>query len=237
MDPRRIRLVLLRTHHGRNLGAVARVAHNFGLERLVLAELGAVRWPDARSTAVRSEHLLEAAERATDLREAVAGCAWVVGTTSRRLPGQRDLDPAAVATELAARSRAGEEVALVFGEERVGLSNRDLVLCHDTSIIPTTAQLPSLNLAQAVLVYAWELARHRPGPDSAPSPRATEADYARLEEALRQLVERVRFAEPDRPRHGVQDILHTLKRAGLTPREARLWEALLRRSARRVEPD
>ena len=159
MDPSRIRVVLLRTHHGQNLGAVARALKNFGLSRLVLAELGDVHWDEARRTAVRSEALLETAERTEDLRSALAGTSYAVGTSMRRLPGQRDLHPREVAAELAARSDA-EEVALVFGPERVGLSNKDLLECSDVSVIPTSPQLPSLNLAQSVLLYAWELFQH-----------------------------------------------------------------------------
>lgn len=230
MLPANIRIVLLRTHNGQNLGAIARALNNFGLSRLVLADLQDVRWADARQTAVRSVELLETAERAPSLEAAIEGCSWVVGTTMRRVAGQRDLHPRAVAEELAARSET-ESVALVFGEERVGLTNEDLVRCHDTSVIPT-AQLGSLNLAQAVLLYAWEISQHSQRGAPAPAARADEGAYRVIEAALRRFAETTGFAEPDRPRHGIQDLLQTLKRAGLTPREARLWRAMLERASR-----
>lgn len=225
----RIRIVVLRTRHGKNLGGVARALNNFGLPSLVLADLGDVDWTDARQMAVRSTHILEQAKRSPDLRSAVEGCTWVVGTTMRAIPGSRALTPQEVAREMAARSDE-EDLALVFGEERVGLTNRDLLHCHDISVIPTTAALPSLNLAQAVMIYAWELFRAGPAPSRPQSKRAEEGAYERIDRALRDLVEIVGFAEPDRPRHGVLDLMHTLKRSGLTPREARLWEAVLRRA-------
>ena len=206
MNPSRIRIVLLQTHHGKNLGAVARALANFGLPNLVLAELGAVNWADVNQTAVRAKHITEGARRVPSLAAAVEGCAWVVGTTMRRRPGQRDLHPRQTAERLAELSRA-HDVAIVFGAERTGLSNRDLLSCHDVSIIPTSPELPSLNLSQAVLLYAWELYNARQF-DAPPSPpRATEEEYGQLEDALRGHLDRRGFADPDRPRHGVADLL------------------------------
>ena len=226
MNPARIRFVLLRTHHGKNLGAAARALANFGLPNLVLAELGAVDWSDVDQTAVRAKHITEGARRVATLERAIDGCAWVVGTTMRSLPGQRHLHPRAVAEHLAAVSLT-QDAAIVFGPERTGLTNRDLLLCHDVSVIPT-AHMPSLNLSQAVLLYAWELFAQRARAPAPHPERATGHDYDRLEAAMRAYLARARFADPDRPRHGVIDLMQTLKRAGLSPREARLWEAVLR---------
>ena len=224
-----LRIVLLRTHHGKNLGAVARAMNNFGLSNLVLADLGAVRWSDVHQMAVRSDHLTEGARRVESLEAAVEGCAWVVGTTMRARPGQRHLHPREVAEQLVALA-AHQPVALVFGEERVGLTNEDLLRCHDVSVIPT-AGLGSLNLAQAVLLYLWEIGQAR-GELSAPADPATRAtveDYARVETALRAHLARSGFADPDRPRHGARDLMQTLERAGLTRREANLWITALSR--------
>lgn len=229
-----MRIVLLRTQFGRNLGAVARALNNFGMTRLVLAELGNVCWNDVNQTSVRSKHVTEAADRVASLEEAIAGCTYVVGTTMRSVAGRRAVSPSAAAQALAARSET-EEVALVFGEERIGLTNDDLLRCHDTSVIPT-AELPSLNLAQAVVVYAYELNRQLDRARPTVAPGADEADYAGIGDALRTHMGSAGFADPDRPRHGVLDLVQTLKRAGLTPREARLWRAVLSGRAS-PEPD
>lgn len=244
MNPSNVRFVLLRTHHGKNLGSVARVLANFGYSNLVLAELGAVDWMDVEQTAVQSRHITDGAPRVENLEAAVAGCAWVVGTTMRPRPGHRNLHPQEVAEQVAALSDA-HPVAIVFGGERTGLSNHDLLKCHDVSVIPTAPQLPSLNLAQAVLVYAWALfargRRSMPGAPTLAAPaagvpapeRATDYDYDRVEAALRAHLSTRDFADPDRPRHGVIDLMQTLKRSGLSPREAKLWEAVLRPGHRR----
>ncbi len=229
MDPARVRIVLLRTHDGKNLGAVARVLKNFGFTRLILADLGPVDFAGVNQMAVQSQDVIASAQRATSLEAALEGCTWVVGTTMRRLPGQRDLTPRQVAVEATERVQEGD-IALVFGEERIGLTNQDLLVCHDVSVIPTTHALRSLNLAQAVLVYVWELFNRVEAPQRPPAARAQQADYQRLEMALRAQLQRGGFADPDRPRHGAKDLIQTLMRAGLTVDEAKLWEAALRKS-------
>ena len=226
MSAERVRVVLLRTHNGKNLGAVARAMNNFGLHRLVIADVGPVDWSDVNQMAVRSGDITAAAPRVPDLAAAVAGCSYVVGTSMRRRPGQRHLSPRAAAEALVAHARSGE-VALVFGEERVGLTNQDLLACHDVSAIPTAPELGSLNLAQAALLYLWELFQVLEAPAGpAPEPRATEEAYAQVEAALRGHLERCGFADPDRPKNGVRELVQSLKRAGLTPHEARLWGAV-----------
>lgn len=228
----RVRFVLLRPRFAQNVGAAARALHNFGTGRLVLAELdeGHLDEAEARRTAVRSEHLLEAAPRVPSLEAAVEGCAYVVGTTGRPPPGRPVLPPREAAERLLERGRT-QDVALVFGGERTGLTHRELLLCHELSVIPTAA-LPSLNLAQAVLLYAWTLAGVVDDGLPAPTTRADEAQYAQIEAALRRHLEAVAFCDPDRPGHGVLDLIQTLKRAGLTPAEARLWQAVLHARAR-----
>lgn len=226
----RIRIVMLRTHNGMNLGAVARAMNNFGLSNLVLADLGSVNWPDVDRMAVRSSALIEQARRVDSLQAAVEGCTWVVGTSMRALAGQRQLPPAKVAEGLVERA-ATEDVAIVFGEERVGLTNQDLLRCHDVSAIPTSPELPSLNLAQAALVYLWEIAKAQ-GQVRAELPSAAaadEKDYREIERTLRARMLSSGFSDPDRPRHGALDLIQSLKRAGLTKAEVRLWQAVLQK--------
>jgi tRNA/rRNA methyltransferase/tRNA (cytidine32/uridine32-2'-O)-methyltransferase len=98
--------------------------------------------------------------------------------------------------------------------------------------VPTAPEQPSLNLAQAVMVYAYELqlASRMSGRTPEAEPRATEALLAQVEHALREVLERSQFADPDRPGHGVAELAHGLRRAGLSEAEARLWQAALRRA-------
>ncbi len=154
------RIVLLRPRNPENLGAVARAMKNLGLDDWAIAALGTHDFEGARRVAVHAEELLDRPRVVLTLDEAVADCAWVVGTSSRRVRGKRSLSPTEVAREARARAAEGE-TAIVFGDERSGLTNVELDRCHDLSVIPTAGAQPSMNLAHAVVVYGWELRRAR----------------------------------------------------------------------------
>jgi tRNA/rRNA methyltransferase len=228
-----VRLVLLRPRNPENLGAIARAMKNFGLGDWAIAELGTHDFDAARRVAVHAEEVLDRPRIVRTLDEAVADCAWVVGTSSRRVRGKRRLSPGEVAREALARAREGR-TALVFGDERSGLTNAEIDRCHDLSAIPTSEGQPSMNLAQAVVVYAWELRRAALGEEAPPARAvrgATDAELRRVEDALRSALRGRGFlAGPER--HAVKDLLAGLRRARLTRREARLWLAALRTLAR-----
>jgi tRNA/rRNA methyltransferase len=213
---------------------------NFGLEDWAIAELGTHDFAAMRRVAVHAEELLDRPRLVRTLDEAVADCTWVVGTSSRRVRGQRLLAPWEVAREAIERSRGGR-TALVFGDERSGLTNAEVRRCHDLSVIPAEAAQPSLNLAQAVLVYAWEVRRalsdaahgaSRAGAGGAKAgaeagAEATDAELTRVEAALRAALREGGFLRgPER--HAVRDLMAALRRARLGKREARLWETALR---------
>lgn len=225
-----VRLVLLRPRIPENLGAVARVMKNFGLDDWAIASLGTHDFAAARRVAVHAEDLLDRPRVVRTLDEAVADCAWVVGTSSRRVRGKRRLSPQDVAREALARAAEGR-TAIVFGDERDGLTNAEVERCDDLSAIPAADAQPSLNLAQAALVYAWEL--RRAALEAAPPSRArgvegaTDAELVRVEDALREALREAGFlAGPER--HAVRDLASALRRARLSRREARLWLAALR---------
>jgi tRNA/rRNA methyltransferase len=225
-----MRLVLLRPRNPENLGAVARAMKNFGLSDWAIAELGTHDFAAMRRVAVHAEELLDRPRLVRTLDEAVADCAWVVGTSSRRVRGKRLLTPEEVAREAVARAAEGR-TAVVFGDERSGLTNAEVLRCHDLSVIPTEAEQPSLNLAQAVLVYAYELRRALPraarGAARGAGTGASDAELSRVEDALRSALRDGGFLRgPER--HGVRDLMDALRRARLGRREARLWETALR---------
>jgi tRNA/rRNA methyltransferase len=206
---------------------------NFGLDDWAIAALGTHDFDAARRVAVHAEDLLERPRVVRTLAEAVADCAWVVGTSSRRVRGKRRLSPEEVAREALARAAEGC-TALVFGDERSGLTKDEIDRCHDLSAIPTDDAQPSMNLAQAVVVYAWELRRAAlaaPPPRASPA-AATDAELVGIEDALRAALREAGFlAGPER--HALRDLVATLRRARLTRREARLWLAALRTLGRR----
>jgi len=237
-----LRIVLVRPHNPENIGAVARAMRNFELHDWAIVALGTHDFAAARRVAVHAEELLDRPRLCATLDEAVADCAWVVGTSGRTSRGRQRLRPEAVGREAAAR-RPGR-TAVVFGEERSGLTAAELDRCHAISAVPTSIAQPSLNLAQAVLLYAWEFRRAGSGPvegeapagagpgEAAPPRRrtgalATDAQLLAVESALRDLLRSGGFlAGPER--HAVRDLVGVLRRGTPSPREARLWETALR---------
>jgi TrmH family RNA methyltransferase len=183
--------------------------------------------PRARTLAVGAEDVLGSARLAASLEEAVADCSWVVGTSGptrlRPPPLDRDAFPAEAA-------RRPGRVALVFGDERTGLRRDELARCHALTRIPSDARQPTLNLAQAVCVYAYALSR---GPErrarGAPRP-GTDADLRRLEGVLEDVLRSARFVRPGRA--GVAPLVDPWRRSGLTRAEIRLWESAIRVLAR-----
>jgi tRNA/rRNA methyltransferase len=231
-----VRIVLLRPRNPQNLGAAARAMKNFGLDDWVIVELGTHDFAAARRVAVNAEELLDRPRLVRTLDEAVADCAWVVGTSSRRVRGMRRLLPGAVAAEVLAR--APGRTAIVFGDERSGLSNEDVARCHDLSTVPSSAEQPSLNVAQALVVYGYALAAAAqaapPSPGAGSSPiSASDGELQGVEAALRELLRDGGFLRgPER--HALRDLAATLRRARLSRAEARLWNAALRCVGRRL---
>lgn len=151
--------VLVRPHYPENVGAAARAIKTMGITRLALVKPGRLAVPEhemALKMAVKSWDVLESAGRFATLAEAVNGASCVFGTTSRR--GVSGIISPRRAAELSvARAQQGESLAFVFGNEKTGLSEPDLALCREIVRIPIAADQPSINLAQAVQLVAYEL--------------------------------------------------------------------------------
>ncbi len=224
------RIVLLRPRNADNLGAIARAMKNFGLDDWVVVSPNPklLEVPGLNRLAVHAGELLESVRRVESLEAAVADCTWVVGTTMRRIDGRRRLAPHAVA-----QRAPTEKLALVFGDERSGLTNEDLAQCHDVSAIPTHEAQPSLNLSQAVLVYAYEL--WQAGLESKPAPLQAAADDALLRQvrgALETALTSAGFLRDDR--QALDALVTPLTRARLTKKEGELWQAAMRAVAKRL---
>ena len=153
----RIRVVLCRPSHPGNIGAAARAMKTMGLSDLRLVRPRAFPDPEAEARATGAVDVLETAKIEDSLADALAGAVFVVALSARR----RDLGPAIGAPrEMAARllaEAAGGPVALVFGNESVGLSNDEIQQCHAAVTIPTNPEFSSLNLGSAVQVLCYEL--------------------------------------------------------------------------------
>jgi TrmH family RNA methyltransferase len=153
-------VILVRPRNPLNIGAAARAMSNFGARRLRLVNPYAVAFREARS-AVGASSVLKNAEEFKTVADAIADCSLVVGTTAVRNralqhPLKR-LDESA-GTEIRKQFAVGR-VALLFGSEKIGLTNEDFSHCHWLLNIPTVEGHISMNLGQAVAVCLYELAR------------------------------------------------------------------------------
>ncbi len=224
------RLVLLRPRNADNLGAIARAMKNFGLTDWVVVSPNPLLMeaPGLNRLAVKAFDLIESVRQVDTLAQAVADCTWVVGTTMRVVEGQRRMTPRDLA-HLSAE-RGDDTWALVFGDERHGLVNEDIAQCHALSFIPSAETQPSLNLAQAVVIYGYELAMAQRGVVTPPGPTlADDAQVRELKNALDSGLKATGFLRPVGQGHQVVDeLLAPLVRGRLTKKEANLWAAAFR---------
>jgi TrmH family RNA methyltransferase len=154
-----LRVVLVSSRNPLNIGAAARAMSNFGFLRLRVVNPFDPAFREARS-AVGAAAVLADAEQYESVAEAVADCKLVVGTTA---VGVRDLNHPLRTLEKAARlirkQLPSGKVAVLFGSEKFGLSNKDFSHCHWLTRIPTREDHRSMNLGQAVAVCMYELSR------------------------------------------------------------------------------
>ncbi|WP_409306533.1 tRNA (cytosine(32)/uridine(32)-2'-O)-methyltransferase TrmJ [Pectobacterium sp. B1J-3] len=152
-----IRIVLVETSHTGNMGSVARAMKTMGLSQLYL--VNPLVKPDSQAIALAAgaSDVIGHATLVTSLDQALEGCSLVVGTSarSRTLPWPM-LEPRECGVR-AVQEAEHAPVALVFGRERVGLTNDELQKCHYHVAIPANPEYSSLNLAMAVQILAYEV--------------------------------------------------------------------------------
>jgi tRNA/rRNA methyltransferase len=230
----RIRIVLVRPKFASNVGAVARAMANTGLSRLVLvAPQSDPLSKEARKSSARAESILRSARRVDELTDALEDVVYTVGASCRGgLYRERmELAPEAVAAEAVARARGGH-VAVLFGPEDNGLTNEELLRCDAVLRIPSADEYPSLNLAQAVMVVAYEVFRaasnpRRPAGPVGPltGPKEAPADAAltdRLMQQYRQALLKIGYLRPENPEHLLFPLRAVLSRAQPTRKEAQI---------------
>ena len=209
-----------------------------GLSRLCLVGARAdVAAPEARALAYGAWDVLDGAARAGSLAEAVRSSVLVAGTSGRVFEGEV-FSPRRLAEEGGGRSGPGR-TSIVFGPEQSGLSREELALCHLTVHVPTHEGQPSLNLAQAVLVVAYELrlaslAAPAPSPARPHEADLTPATSGEWEDALRDFRDAalgIGYLNPQNPDRLLAEWRHLLARAVPTRREVTLLRGLARQMA------
>jgi TrmH family RNA methyltransferase len=228
-----VEIVLVRPSRPANVAAACRAMKNMGLRALWIVEPPeSLDAPEARALAYGAWDVLDGARRAASLLEAVARSVAVVGTTGRDVPGV--LSPRRLAAEADARAGSGP-LSLVFGPEATGLTRAELDLCHALVHVPTDPAQPSLNLAQAVLLLAYEmrlasLGRPAPGPEAL-GPRAPAGDLEQAVSELRGALLAVGYLDPASPDRVLTELRRLIARSGPSAREVVLLRGLARQIA------
>ncbi|MGH7773927.1 MAG: RNA methyltransferase [Candidatus Binatia bacterium] len=224
-----IRILLVEPKGSGNIGSVARAMKNMGLKDLSIVGGGRTKSFWARAMAVHAGEILNGAHRFTTLREAVADCALVVGTTCRAgLYRSHSRSPQEVATKIVAAAHSGK-TAIVFGPEDHGLSNRDLKYCQWLITIPAHPDYPSLNVAQAVMICLYEifLAAMKTAPREMIT-RAPAESVERLFDRMRRSLLKIGFLDSQNPEHILLALRRILGRAGLEEKDVRILNGLFR---------
>ena len=228
----RIRFVLANTSHPGNIGSAARAIRTMGFHHLTLVAPAQFPHGDAYALAAGAIDVLDRARVVATLPEALADSTLVLGATARmRGVSLDEWSPRDAAARALEAATAGREVALVFGNERAGLSNDEIKLCHAAVHIPSDPDYSSLNLAQAVQVVAYELrmavlhgVSTRVGNLDAP---ASGAELEGFFEHLAQTLDDIEFHKGRSPRTIMRRLRKLFMRAAPDQRELRVLRGIL----------
>lgn len=226
-----IRIVLVDPNHPGNIGAAARAMKNMGLTELHLVRPRLFPSVDATARASGADDVLDAAYVHQDFEDAIGACGLVVGTSARQRHLPWDLvEPRECAAQIAQAGQAGE-AAIVFGSERIGLTNTELARCNLLVTIPTDARYSSLNLGMAVQVIAYELwlamRPQAPPPPPRDVPLATATEMLRLYEHIEQVLEDIDFRDRTGGGHLMARIRRLFNRAQLDQNEMNILRGIL----------
>jgi tRNA/rRNA methyltransferase len=229
--------VLVRPQMGENIGAAARAMANFGLSQMRVVD-PRDGWPNPKAVAMASGagRLLDEAMLAGDVASAIADCQLVLATTARpRGLVKEVLTPEAAMALARGRIAAGELVAVLFGPERAGLENEDIAPANAIVSVPVDPAFPSLNLAQCVLLMAYEWRRAGPGPTSIePRDTASAGEMQALADHWEERLDEAGFFfPPEKAAHMKLNLRNLWSRLPLTRADAQILHGALRQLLRR----
>ena len=227
----RFSFVLVRPKSSGNIGAAARALKNMGFADLRLVAPPHYDRDRATARAVHAADLLDSARIYPDFLSAIDDCTIVVGTTARSGPYRNAALPLREAAAELAEFAPANRIAIAFGPEDFGLTNEDLKLCHRLITIPTAPAYPSLNLSQAVMVTAYELAAAlgaTPSRESPVEPFAPAGEVAAMFDRLTQALIYIGFIAEDNHDHIIFALRVLLGRSGIHSRELDILNGIAR---------
>ena len=221
-----VRFVLVEPQEAGNVGAAARVIRNFGSGELWIVGAHPPLFPVAGWWASGADEVLEGAQFRDTLHEAIGDAHLTIATTSMRgRTSPVDLQPSGVAT-LFEELPADHTLALVFGREDHGLTREEVMACQQTASIPTNPVFPTMNLAQSIGIFAYELSSatmSRPG-----RIRPTAALVERMHERMQSMLVETGFLHGNNADRIYDDLRAIAGRADLDERETTIVLGILR---------
>ncbi|MFT7185341.1 MAG: tRNA (cytidine32/uridine32-2'-O)-methyltransferase [Pseudohongiellaceae bacterium] len=254
-----VRVVLMRTTHPGNIGAVARAMKNMGLNQLCLVNGADESSQEARRRASGAESVLESAVVTSSIDEALDGVQLVIGASARSrkmvwpLMNPRDCASLIVKNVFDSKSLKPTQVALLFGQEASGLSNEELQRCHYHVNIPAVADFSSLNLAMAVQLVCYEIrmAMLLDNTNDAPNiltrsilssddagwdePPAAVEDVESFFRHLEETLIKIGFHDPEKPRLLMARLRRLYQRAHLDKMEVNILRGILSASQKHTK--
>ena len=235
-----VKVVLVGTTHPGNIGAAARAIKNMGIFNLALVKPKEFPSDIAIYRSKAAKDILENAEIYETLKDAIAGCKLIVGTSARaRSVPWPVFNPRDAAEEMRKISKQGN-VAIVFGREDRGLTNDELGLCNFHVHIPSDPKYSSLNLSQAVQILAYEI-RLAYSRDEVISEVKWDVDLAnneqteRLIDHMEELMQDVEFYDVENPRKLLLRVRRFFKRSKIDVMEANIFRGLFSSIQKRLK--
>lgn len=235
-----IRFVLVEPKESGNIGASARAIKNMGFRNLALVKPPARIGEEAGWFAHGAQDILDRAQSYPTLAEAIGDCGLVVGTTRRTGKRRRVFLPLDETIVRIIRYARNNRIAILFGREAKGLSNIEIEQCGLLLKIPSAPQQPSLNVAQAVLIVAYELMKAEydvpspKNPESLVPHRDMNALYGRVSQTLK-LLDYIARGDRDLEAKIMLNLKHFIGRAGLAEWELNMLHGIIGQIERKIK--
>ncbi len=227
---KRVRIVLVDTQDGANIGSACRAAKTMGIERLVIVGDREYDEDRVRTLALHASDVWENAERFSTLEDALRGSIFTVGATRRRGKFRKmsSYSPEQLADKL--KALPDGDISIVFGRESDGLRDDEVAMCSSIVTIDTSERFPSLNLSQAVQIICYALfkgaGKYQGG--------MTAVTHGRIREAGHEMADHLEaigyFKLADERKWTEQLLVDILERAALSESEMQRFEKIFRKA-------
>ncbi|NTU42333.1 MAG: RNA methyltransferase [Nitrospirales bacterium] len=221
--------ILIDTLESGNIGAAARAMKNLGFSRLELVSPRNFPSDEAGWFAHGAEDILASAKVYRKLETALQEKTVIIGTTRRSGKRRGSVQPIREAAQEIRRCAENNTVAILFGREDRGLTNEEAAACSFMITIPSAPEHPSFNLAQAVLIIAYELSSSD-YPIAFPPQIISHGEFSQLFERLRRIIKSAGYEAKgirDSEDEIMSDLRRIISRAGITEREARMLHGVI----------